>query len=121
MYYNTHNEIVVLDRDKVIEEIIRMVTKAKYYSDIMDYTTHIIVNCETSVDASITGHFTGVLNVHDGIRIGLFDMLLEKLEEHNLNISACHDQSCDDRSNMLGYKQGFKQEYCSMFPAAVTL
>lgn len=97
MYYlssNIHNETVALVGDKVVV---------------------------TSVDASFTGHFIGVIDVQDRIRKGLFYMLLEKLEKHNLNISDCHDQSYDNGSNMLGHKQGFGQEYCSVFPAAVTL
>ncbi len=111
------NEIMTLVRDKILEEIVRRVTKAKYFSIIMDCTPDIshkeqlsivlrIVNCESSVGASVAEHFFGFFDVEDTTEKGLTEILLEHLQRHNLNISDCRGQSYDNGSNMMGQKQG---------------
>ncbi|KAL7371932.1 hypothetical protein ABVT39_007116 [Epinephelus coioides] len=65
-----------------------------------------IVNCEPSIGASVSEHFFGFLDVLDTTGKGLCNMLLEKLQKHNLNIAYCRGQSHDSGSNMMGHKQG---------------
>ncbi|XP_062286941.1 zinc finger MYM-type protein 1-like [Scomber scombrus] len=111
------NEIITLVGDKTLEEIVRRVTKAKYFSVIMDCTPDIshkeqlsivlrIVNCEPSVGVSIAEHFIGFIDIEDTTGRGLTETLLEHLQNHNLNISDCRGQSYDNGSNMMGQKQG---------------
>uniref|UniRef100_A0A3B4XMQ3 DUF4371 domain-containing protein n=1 Tax=Seriola lalandi dorsalis TaxID=1841481 RepID=A0A3B4XMQ3_SERLL len=113
----TQNEIITLVGDKTLQEIVRTVTKAKYFSVIMDCTPDIshkeqlsivlrIVNCEPSVGVSIAEHFIGFIDIEDTTGRGLTETLLEHLQKHNLNISDCRGQSYDNGSNMMGQKQG---------------
>lgn len=111
------NEIIALLGDKILEEIVRRVKKAKYFSIIMDCTpdkSHTeqlsvvlrVVNCEPSVGASISEHFVGFIDVEDTTGKGLTDTLLEKLDKLDLSIADCRGQSYDNGSNMMGHKQG---------------
>lgn len=111
------NEVIGLLGDKILEEIVRRVKKAKYYSIIMDCTpdkSHTeqlsvvlrVVNCEPSVGASITEHFVGFIDVKDTTGKGLTDTLLDKVDNLNLSIADCRGQSYDNGSNMMGHKQG---------------
>jgi len=92
------NEIITLIGDKIMQEIVSRVTKAKYFSVIMDCIPDVshteqlsvvlrIVNCESSVGAFITEHFCGFIDVQDTSGKGLFETLLEKLEKHNFRLS----------------------------------
>lgn len=98
------NEITALLGDKILEEIVRRVKKAQYFSIIMDCTpdkSHTeqlsvvlrVVNCEPSVGASISQHFVGFIDVDDSTRKGLTDTLLEKLDKLDLSIADCRGQS----------------------------
>uniref|UniRef100_A0A8C2ATY8 TTF-type domain-containing protein n=1 Tax=Cyprinus carpio TaxID=7962 RepID=A0A8C2ATY8_CYPCA len=109
------NEIIGIIGNKVLEEIVRRVHRAKYYSVIMDCTPDVshkeqlsivlrIVNCEPSV--SIAEHFFGFLDVEDTIGKGLTEVLLDHLQKHSLSLSDCRGQSYDNGSNMMGHKQG---------------
>lgn len=109
------NEIIALIGNKVLEEIVRRVHRAKYYSVIMDCTPDVshkeqlsivlrIVNCEPSV--SIAEHFFGFLDVEDTTGKGLTEVLLYHLQKHSLSLSDCRGQSYDNGSNMMGHKQG---------------
>uniref|UniRef100_A0A9J8CNG3 TTF-type domain-containing protein n=1 Tax=Cyprinus carpio carpio TaxID=630221 RepID=A0A9J8CNG3_CYPCA len=109
------NEIIAIIGNKVLEEIVRRVHRAKYYSVIMDCTPDVshkeqlsivlrIVNCESSV--SIAEHFFGFLDVEDTIGKGLTEVLLDHLQKHSLSLSDCRGQSYDNGSNMMGHKQG---------------
>uniref|UniRef100_A0A8C1E7M5 TTF-type domain-containing protein n=1 Tax=Cyprinus carpio carpio TaxID=630221 RepID=A0A8C1E7M5_CYPCA len=109
------NEIIAIIGNKVLEEIVRRVHRAKYYSVIMDCTPDVshkeqlsivlrIVNCEPSV--SIAEHFFGFLDVEDTIGKGLTEVLLDHLQKHSLSLSDCRGQSYDNGSNMMGHKQG---------------
>lgn len=111
------NEIISLLGEKILEEIVKRVKKAKYFSIIMDCTpdkSHTeqlsvvlrVVNCEPSVGASITEHFVGFIDVEDTTGKGLSETLLGKLDHLNLNIANCRGQSYDNGSNMMGHKQG---------------
>lgn len=73
------NEIINLVGEKIIEEIMRRVKLANYYSVIMDCTpdrSHKeqlslvlrIVNCETSAGAAISEHFVGFFDVKGQLR-----------------------------------------------------
>lgn len=81
------NEIINLVGEKIIEEIMRRVKLAKYYSVIMDCTPDLshkerlslvlrIVNCETSVGAAISEHFVGFFDVKDTTGRGLTETLV---------------------------------------------
>uniref|UniRef100_A0A8C5EEX0 HAT C-terminal dimerisation domain-containing protein n=1 Tax=Gouania willdenowi TaxID=441366 RepID=A0A8C5EEX0_GOUWI len=114
------NEIINLVGDKTLEEILRRVTKAKYFSVIMDCTPDIshkeelsivlrIVTCEPSVGVSIAEHFTGFFDIEDTTGKGLTETLLDHMQKHNLNISDCCGPSYDNGSNMVGQKQGVQE------------
>lgn len=109
------NEIIALIGNKALEEIVRRVHRAKYYSVIMDCTLDVsheeqlsivlrIVNCEPYV--SIAEHFFGFINVEDTSGKGLTEVLLDHLQKHSLSITDCCGQSYDNGSNMMGQKQG---------------
>uniref|UniRef100_A0A3Q2DVQ2 TTF-type domain-containing protein n=1 Tax=Cyprinodon variegatus TaxID=28743 RepID=A0A3Q2DVQ2_CYPVA len=119
------NEIIALIGDKVVEEIVKRVKKAKYFSVIMDCTPDIshteqlsvvlrVVNCEPSVGASISEHFVGFVNVQDTTGKGLCDTLLEKLDKFSLSIADCRGQSYDNGSNMMGHQQGVQARILQM-------
>lgn len=119
------NEIIHLVGEKIIEEIMRRVKLAKYYSVIMDCTPDLshkerlslvlrIVNCETSVGAAISEHFVGFFDVKDTTGRGLTETLVGFLQQHGLNISDCRGQSYDNGSNMMGHKQGVQARILQM-------
>lgn len=94
------NEIIALIGNKVLEEIVRRVHRAKYYS-VMDCTPDVshkeqlsivlrIVNCEPSV--SIAEHFFGFLDVEHTTCKGLTEVLLDHLQKHSLSLSDCRGQ-----------------------------
>lgn len=93
------NEIIALIGNKVLEEIVRRVYRATYYSVIMDCTLDVshkeqlsivlrIVNCEPSM--SIAENFFGFLDVEDTTVKGMTKVLLDHLQKHSLSLSDCH-------------------------------
>lgn len=110
------NEIIALIGDKVLDEIVRRVKKATFFSIIMDctpdtsHTDNFLLSwewyCKPSVGASISDHFVGFIDVQDTTGKGPFDTLLEKLDKFNLSTADCRRQSYDNGSNMMGHRQG---------------
>lgn len=108
------NEIINLLGHSVQEDILCRAKSAKYYSLILDCTPDIshveqlsfTIRFVDAEDMMVKEHFLSYKAVVDTTGQGLFDNIIEYLEELNLDLINCRGQGYDNGSNMKGKNKG---------------
>ncbi|KAK0150728.1 Zinc finger MYM-type protein 1 [Merluccius polli] len=94
------NEIISVIAQKILDAIVALIKRAKYFSVIMDCTP----DCNHTEQLSIV---LRIANCEEDV--GLFETFIEHLKKLQLNISDCRRQSYDNGSNMQGKHQGVQR------------
>lgn len=124
--HDIQNELIILMSKTVVNEIIRKVKEAKYYSFLLDCTRDcsrveqmsvILRFCDTST-GTIVEHFMGFLAVTQTTGEYLANAILEHLEKYDLNIQDCRGQGYDNGANMVGVNSGVKTRILNINPRA---
>lgn len=124
------NEIISLLADSIRKEIIRTVTRSKYFSIILDCTpdvSHIeqitfIIRCVNMsiLQAIIEEYFVGFYAANDTTGKGLFKYLIDDLlPTLSLDVQNIRGQGYDNGSNMRGKHIGLQKRILNVNPRAM--
>lgn len=103
------NELTECISDKIMEEMVSEVKEWKYYSLILDCTPDVshheqmfVVVCILTLGKTpqIKEHFSGFLITPESTGLGLYNLILKRLEEQNIHFQDCREQSYDNGANM---------------------
>ena len=126
---DTQNEIIGMLSCQIQKKIISMLTKAKYYSMILDCTPDVskteqltvIVRFVTTTeqgDVQIREHFLEFTEVNTCTGAGLTDVLINKLKELDIDFMDMRGQGYDNGSNMRGKHSGVQKRVQDINPRA---
>jgi len=120
------NELISLMSQAIVNEVIGQIKKAKYYAIMLDCTRDIsrveqmsiILRYVNTSTGNIEEHFLGFLAVSETAGEFLTNVILNKLETHQLNIQNCRGQGYDNGANMVGINKGVKSRILLINPRA---
>ncbi|XP_029154759.1 zinc finger MYM-type protein 1-like [Nylanderia fulva] len=132
-YLGNHfqNEIIHLLAGGIKKEIMRIVQSSKYFSIILDCTPDVshteqitfIVRCVninmSNKEVDIHEFFLDFYPVTDTTGEGLYNFLLEKLSNYELDVQNIRGQGYDNGSNMRGKNIGLQKRILDINPRAL--
>lgn len=114
------NEFISLLSSKIQDHILNKLSKATYYSIILDCTPDVshteqmtmvvrFVQVNENAEASIKEHFLGFVPINDSTGEGLTQCLLNELSRLNIPLKNMRGQGYDNGSNMKGKHVGVQR------------
>lgn len=126
---NIQNEIISILAASIKETILCELSKATYFSVILDCTPDVshmeqmslvvrFVTCQTGEKADIKEHFLGYVQVDETTGASLANVLVKQLEDLNIPLKNLRGQGYDNGSNMRGKYSGVQKRILDMNPRA---
>lgn len=121
------NELIAAMSGRVMEEIVTEIKAAKYFSIILDCTPDVSHQEQMSAIIRIVKfndmpeikeHFIGFLMADESTGESLANLILKKLNEHNLPFGDCRGQAYDNGANMRGKHKGVQARLLVVNPRA---
>lgn len=126
---NIQNEIISILAASIMETILCELSKATYFSVILDCTpdiSHIeqmslvvrFVKCQSGEKADIKEHFLGFFQVDETTGESLTNVLVKQLEDLKIPLKNLRGQGYDNGANMRGKYSGVQKRILNMNPRA---
>ena len=117
--------MICLISTKIVNYIVEMIKKAKYYSILLDCTPDVshteqmtiiirFVHKDEKNIISVEEHFLGFLPVAYSTGIGLSTNIVDKLKKLDLNIKNIRGQGYDNGANMKGKNNGVQKHILNL-------
>lgn len=123
------NELLQIIAKEAEKELLKQLTKAKYFAIMLDCTPDIshreqmsvilrYVHCDDE-QAIVKEAFFGYLKVNDSSGKGLLETFLERSKDLQLNLLDCRGQCYDNGANMKGKNAGLQTRILEINPKAL--